>query len=128
MALNPPRQRNRPGRHRPRRCRRAGRRREPHRRRSQRVPEHAMNARGFTLVEMLVALLIFAMLSAVGVTVMAYAADNQGVVKARMDRLGELQSARAMLKAHLTQSAVRPLRRRDGPPARTPYLGTATQT
>ena len=58
-----------------------------------------MSARGFTLVEMLVALLVFALLSAVGVTVMAYAADNQGVVQARMDRLGEFQRARALLKA-----------------------------
>src|SRR3546814_8509418 len=72
-----------------------------------------MKAPGFTLVEMLVALLIFAMLSAVGVTVMAYAADNQGVVKARMDRLGELQSARALLKADLAQAAVRRVRGRD---------------
>src|SRR3546814_15082683 len=84
-----------------------------------------MKAPGFTLVEMLVALLIFAMLSAVGVTVMAYAADNQGVVKARMDRLGELQSARALLKADLAQAAVRRVRGRDGNPARTAFIRPA---
>src|SRR3546814_3015344 len=83
-----------------------------------------MKAPGFTLVEMLVALLIFAMLSAVGVTVMAYAADNQGVVKARMDRLGELQGARALLKADLAQAAVRRVRGRDGNPARNAFIGS----
>lgn len=85
-----------------------------------------MKARGFTLVEMLVALLIFAMLSAVGVMVMAYAADNQGVVKARMDRLGELQSARALLKADLAQAAVRRVRGRDGSPARNAFVGSTS--
>src|SRR3546814_4468799 len=83
-----------------------------------------MKAPGFTLVEMLVALLIFAMLSAVGVTVMAYAAGNQGVVKARMDRLGELQSARSLLKADLAQAAVRRVRGRDGNPARNAFIGS----
>ncbi|KAB8169623.1 prepilin-type N-terminal cleavage/methylation domain-containing protein, partial [Lysobacter maris] len=56
-----------------------------------------MNTRGFTLIEMLVALAIFAMISAAAVAVMAYAADNQGVVRARMERLGEFQRARSLL-------------------------------
>src|SRR3546814_20335039 len=55
---------------------------------------------------------------------MAYAADNQGVVKARMDRLGELQSARALLKADLAQAAVRRVRGRDGNPARNAFIGS----
>ncbi|GAB2619612.1 type II secretion system minor pseudopilin GspJ [Novilysobacter erysipheiresistens] len=83
-----------------------------------------MSARGFTLVEMLVALLVFALLSAVGVTVMAYAADNQGVVQARMDRLGEFQRARALLKADLAQAAPRRVRERDGMPARNAFVGS----
>ena len=83
-----------------------------------------MTVRGFTLVEMLVALLVFVMLSAVGVAVMAYAADNQDVVQARMDRLGEFQRARALLKADLAQAAVRRVRERDGTPARNAFVGS----
>ncbi|KGM56518.1 type II secretion system protein J [Lysobacter arseniciresistens ZS79] len=83
----------------------------------------AARTAGFTLVEMLVALLIFALLSAVGVGVMAYAADNQGVVQARMDRLGEFQRARGLLQADLAQAAVRRVRGRDGAPARNAFVG-----
>jgi len=81
---------------------------------------------GFTLVEMLVALLIFALLSAVGVGVMAYAADNQGVVQARMNRLGEFQRARGLLQADLGQAAVRRVRGRDGVAARNAFVGSTT--
>ena len=84
----------------------------------------AAKAAGFTLVEMLVALLIFGMLSAAAVAVMAHAADNQGVVRARMDRLGEFQRARALLKADLSQAAVRRVRGRDGTPARNAFVGS----
>lgn len=84
----------------------------------------AARAAGFTLVEMLVALLVFALLSAIGVAVMAYAADNQGVVQSRMDRLGEFQRARALLKADLAQAAPRRVRERDGTPARNAFIGS----
>lgn len=83
----------------------------------------AARTAGFTLVEMLVALLIFGLLSAAGVAVMAYAADNQGVVQARMERLGEFQRTRALLKADLAQAAVRRVRERDGTPARNAFVG-----
>jgi general secretion pathway protein J len=83
----------------------------------------AAKAAGFTLVEMLVALLIFALLSAVGVGVMAYAADNQGVIQARMARLGEFQRARGLLQADLAQAAVRRVRGRDGSTARNAFVG-----
>jgi len=80
-------------------------------------------AAGFTLVEMLVALLIFGLLSAAGVGVMAYAADNQGVAGRRMDRLGEFQRARAVLKADLLQAAPRRIRQRNGQPSRNAFTG-----
>lgn len=81
-----------------------------------------MRARGFTLVEMLVALAIFGLVSAAGVAVMAYAADNQGVVRARMDRLGEFQRARGLLRADLGQAALRRVRNGDGAPARRAFI------
>jgi general secretion pathway protein J len=77
---------------------------------------------GFTLVEMLVALFIFGLLSAAGVAVMAYAADNRGVVHERMERLGEFQRARALLRADLGQAAVRRVRHGDGQSARRAFI------
>ncbi|MCF7222621.1 type II secretion system minor pseudopilin GspJ [Marilutibacter chinensis] len=81
-----------------------------------------MKVRGFTLVEMLVALLVFGMISAAGVAVMAYAADNQDVVRARMDRLGEFQRARGLLRTDLGQAALRRVRNGDGSPARRAFV------
>ncbi|WP_394004707.1 type II secretion system minor pseudopilin GspJ [Luteimonas sp. WGS1318] len=71
-------------------------------------------ARGFTLIEVLVSLAIFAMLAAAAVGVLAWTADQQGVIRARMDRTAELQRAHALLKADLGQAAVRRTRRSDG--------------
>lgn len=83
----------------------------------------AAKATGFTLVEMLVALLIFALMSAAGVSVMVYTADNQGVVRLRMERLGEFQRARGVLKADLSQAALRRVRHPDGSAARRAFVG-----
>lgn len=80
---------------------------------------------GFTLVEMLVALFVFALIAASGVAVMAYAADNQGVLRARMDRVGEFQRARALLKADLAQVAARRTRDVGGRVAAQAFVGTA---
>ncbi|WP_407354638.1 type II secretion system minor pseudopilin GspJ [Luteimonas sp. R10] len=82
-------------------------------------------AHGFTLVEMLVALAVFALLSAAGVTVLAYAADNQGVLRERMQRIGEVQRARAVLRADLSQAAPRPTRNAAGHPAVQAFTGSA---
>ena len=81
------------------------------------------SARGFTLVEMLVALVVFGLLSAATVGVLVHAADNREVVGARMDRLGEFQRARALIKADLGQAAPRRVRRGDGSAARTAFIG-----
>lgn len=78
---------------------------------------------GFTLVEMLVALLIFGLISAVGVGVMTYAADNQGVLHQRMERLGEFQRARALLAADLAQAVPRRVRQRNGDASRNAFAG-----
>jgi len=66
--------------------------------------------KGFTLVEMLVALLIFSGIAAAGVAVMSLAADNRTVVQHRMERLASFQRTRGLLKADLEQAADRPTR------------------
>lgn len=78
---------------------------------------------GFTLVEMLVALLVFGLLSAGGVSVLVYAADNREVISARMERLGEFQRARGLLRADLSQAAVRRVRQSDGTATRAAFIG-----
>lgn len=83
----------------------------------------ARGSRGFTLVEMLVSLLVFGLLCAAGVAVMAYTVDNQGQVGARMDRLGEFQRTRSLLKQDLAQAAVRRVRAADGSVRRSAFSG-----
>ena len=78
---------------------------------------------GFTLLELLVSLAIFGLIAAAGVSVMAYAADNQGALRARLDRLGEFQRARAILRADLSQAAPRLTRRGDGSAVRDAFIG-----
>ncbi len=74
--------------------------------------------KGFTLVEMLVALLVFSLLSAAGVAVLGFAADNRAVVRERMDEIAALQSARALIKTDLEQVADRRTRADGGAPGR----------
>lgn len=78
---------------------------------------------GFTLVEMMVALMVFGLLCAAGVAVMAYTVDNQGQVGARMDRLGEFQRTRGLIRQDLAQAAVRRVRDTDGNPVRSALRG-----
>ena len=80
-------------------------------------------ARGFTLVEMLVAVLVFGVLSAAGVVVLSGAADGRAAVAGRMERLAEFQRARAMLHADLSQVALRRVRQVDGTAARDAFHG-----
>src|SRR5690606_2136773 len=89
------------------------------------VPEPAAMRRapGFTLLEVMASLAIFGLIAAAGVAVMAYAADSQDVLRERMDRLGDLQRARALLHADLSQAAVRLVRRADGSAGRHAFIG-----
>jgi general secretion pathway protein J len=73
--------------------------------------------KGFTLVEMMVALLIFGIVSAAGVGIMSFSVDNQQIVRVRAQRLDELQRTRTALKADLAQAAGRRTRSEDGRPA-----------
>jgi general secretion pathway protein J len=72
--------------------------------------------KGFTLLEMLVALFIFGLVSAAGVGVLRFSMDNQELVRVRIERLAELESARALLKADLLQAVARRVRDAHGRP------------
>lgn len=63
---------------------------------------------GFTLVEVLVALAIFAMLSMAGAAMLSFTVDNQAAVGGRLERLADFERARALLATDLTQVANRP--------------------
>lgn len=76
-----------------------------------------MNRSGFTLVEVLVSLLIFAMLAAAGAAVLGVTIDNRFAVKAQSDRVGDLQRMRSLLRADLGQATARRARGPSGRPA-----------
>lgn len=65
---------------------------------------------GFTLVEVLVALFIFALISAAGVSMLSFSIDNRVSVKSVSDRGAALQRTRQILRADLGQAAPRGVR------------------
>ncbi|MFK4057759.1 type II secretion system minor pseudopilin GspJ [Brevundimonas sp. NPDC046655] len=77
---------------------------------------------GFTLIEVMIALLIFALLAAAGVLVLSQSIDNRFVVKEATDRTAQLQRLRATLRADLGQAAPRRVRAANGQPAFAPIL------
>jgi general secretion pathway protein J len=79
--------------------------------------------KGFTLVEMLVALFVFSLIAAASVSIMRFTVDNQGVVRAHAERLAEFQRLRAILKADLSQAAARRIRDAQGRPVREAFSG-----
>ena len=70
-------------------------------------------SRGFTLVEMVVALLIFAILAGAGVALLRASVDTQEAVDGALADLGSAARLRALLSADLTQAVARPI---DGAP------------
>lgn len=67
------------------------------------------SARGFTLVEMIVALLIFAILAGAGVALLRASVNTQEAVDGALADLGAAARLRALLAADLSQAVVRPL-------------------
>ena len=65
---------------------------------------------GFTLVELLVALFIFAVMSALGYTAINQAMQNRERVRSQQQRLAELQVAMRYLVQDFSQIAPRPVR------------------
>jgi len=79
--------------------------------------------KGFSLVEMLVALFIFALLTAGAVALMRSTLDNQNIVRERAARLAEFQRTRALLKSDLVQVAARRTRNSQGVASRDLFAG-----
>jgi len=82
-----------------------------------------VNRSGFTLVEVLISLLIFAMLAAAGAAVLGVTIDNRFAVKAQSDRVGDLQRMRSLLRADLGQATGRRARGATGRPAPQAMVG-----
>lgn len=80
---------------------------------------------GFTLVEVLVSLLIFALIAAAGAAVLSLSIDNRFAIKAATDRTGDLQRMRSLLKADLGQASGRRSRGPTGRPMLQPMSGPA---
>lgn len=75
---------------------------------------------GFTLVEMLVALSIFAFLSTGALLALNGALQNKKVVKGHLDQLAQIETARALIRADMAAMILRPAR--DGFGRTGPYV------
>jgi general secretion pathway protein J len=71
------------------------------------IPSIRPAANGFTLVELLIALLLFALLSAAATALLSFGIDARARSGQRLDELAALTRARAMLTADLAQAAPR---------------------
>lgn len=80
-------------------------------------------ANGFTLLEMLVAIAIFALLGVAGVGLMRFGVDSRDAIGERVDRLGDIQRAQVILTADLAQIALRPTRGKGALSRESVFLG-----
>lgn len=76
----------------------------------------AAREHGFTLVELMVALFIFGLLSAAGVGLLAYAVRAEAATAERLSAVADLRRAGALLSADLAQAVARPTRDERGAP------------
>jgi general secretion pathway protein J len=81
--------------------------------------------KGFTLVEVMISLLIFAMLAGAGAAVLGVTIDNRFAIKAAGERVGDLQRMRGLLRADLGQATARRSRGPTGRPTPQPIAGAA---
>jgi general secretion pathway protein J len=75
-----------------------------------------MRRAGFTLVEMLIALTIFGMLTAAGIALLTLTVRTQETSDRLLGEVGQLRRLGALMTADLGQAAARPSRDRDGRP------------
>ncbi len=87
----------------------------------------AEGARGFTLIEMLVAIMIFAMLSIAGVMLLRTSVSGQAAIRTHLDALAYVQRGLATLDADLAQAVVRFTRTETGTLAPA-FYGRAAQS
>ena len=87
-----------------------------------------IRAAGFTLVELLVAVAVFALLATASVTLLAHVLDQRAVVSAQSARLAQLQRTHALLGADLSQVALRRVRRADGRSQRSAFMAAPAGT
>jgi general secretion pathway protein J len=102
----------------------------PARRRDARFAERGFTSRGrsaehgFTLVEMMVSLLIFALLAAAGVGLLAFSVRAQGATDDKLAEIARLNQLGSALSADLAQARARPTRNQAGE-TMPPFTGTA---
>ena len=81
-----------------------------------------MRRGGFTLVEVLIALAIFALIGGAGALVLSQAVDSRFAVKAASDKIADLQRARALMRADIGQAVGRRTRTPTGRPIPQPMV------
>jgi len=81
---------------------------------------------GFTLIEMLVAIMIFAMLATAGVLLLRSTVDGQNAVRVHLDALADVQRGLATLDGDLSQASTRISRTQTGTLAPA-FFGRAAQ-
>ncbi|MEN3972671.1 type II secretion system minor pseudopilin GspJ [Sphingomicrobium sp. XHP0235] len=84
-----------------------------------------MRQRGFTLIEMLVGLSIFALLASAGVGLLAASADTQAAVDTSLGEQAQIERIARLLEADLAQVSDRPTKDSGGE-ERPAFLGTAS--
>jgi general secretion pathway protein J len=80
---------------------------------------------GFTLVEALVALSLFALISAAGTALLSMSIDSRFAIREASDRTAALQRTRSLLRADLGQATTRRTRDRNGQPQALALMGAA---
>lgn len=79
-----------------------------------RAPEKTHEQAGFTLIEVMIALMIFGMIAAAGVALLAFSVRAQGASGAALDDIGAINRLSSILTADLAQAVDRPTRDQNG--------------